>query len=136
MLQGSLESVEGSCKVCGSHDEEEEAGCDESAAANGSTSCSCPDNTKQGKTAQTRVVIDTHAASQCCDCPIMHMISMAEVTAFFHVFLQICPPSAMVATVATPQVWRAARWDHEKVRISPALREYATMTKQVRFEQL
>lgn len=47
--EGSLESVDGSCKVCGSHDEEEEAeaGCDESAAANRSTSCSCPDNTKQ-----------------------------------------------------------------------------------------
>ncbi|XP_029304658.1 gametogenetin-binding protein 2 [Cottoperca gobio] len=42
--EGSLESVEGDCKVCGSHDEE--AGCDQS-AANGSTSCSCPDNTKQ-----------------------------------------------------------------------------------------
>ncbi|CAJ1064405.1 LOW QUALITY PROTEIN: gametogenetin-binding protein 2 [Xyrichtys novacula] len=45
--EGSLESVEGTCKVCGSQDEEEEdAGCDE-AAANSSTSCNCPDNTKQ-----------------------------------------------------------------------------------------
>ncbi|XP_044078822.1 gametogenetin-binding protein 2 isoform X2 [Siniperca chuatsi] len=44
--EGSLESVEGTCKGCGSHDEEE-AGCDESVATNGSTSCSCPDNTKQ-----------------------------------------------------------------------------------------
>ncbi|TMS14293.1 Gametogenetin-binding protein 2 [Larimichthys crocea] len=49
--EGSLESVEGSCKVCGSHDEEEEeeeeeARCDESVATNGSTSCSCPDNIK------------------------------------------------------------------------------------------
>lgn len=48
MLQGSLESVD-SCKVCGSIDEEEEAGCGDSIAANGSTSCSCQDNTKQGK---------------------------------------------------------------------------------------
>ncbi len=47
VLQGSLES----CKDCGSHDDEEEAGCDESVAANGSTSCSCPDNTKPGKNA-------------------------------------------------------------------------------------
>lgn len=52
-MQGSLESVEATCKVCGSHEEEEEeAGCDESVAANGSTSCSCPDNTKQGKNAR------------------------------------------------------------------------------------
>lgn len=53
VLQGSLESVEGTCKVCGSHDEEEEeeedVGCDQSVSANGSTSCSCPDNSKQGK---------------------------------------------------------------------------------------
>lgn len=55
MLQGCLESVDGSCKVCGSHDEEEEeAGCDESVAAN-STSCSCP-NTKQGKNTQITVI--------------------------------------------------------------------------------
>lgn len=40
--EGSLES----CKVCGSHDEEEEAGLDQSVTANGGTSCSCPDNTK------------------------------------------------------------------------------------------
>ncbi|TKS83606.1 Gametogenetin-binding protein 2 [Collichthys lucidus] len=47
--EGSLESVDGSCKVCGSHEEEEEeeeARCDESVAAEGSTSCSCPDNIK------------------------------------------------------------------------------------------
>lgn len=50
VLQGSLESVEGTCKGCGSHDEEE-AGCDESIAASESTSCSCPDNTKQGRNA-------------------------------------------------------------------------------------
>uniref|UniRef100_UPI0037E818F8 gametogenetin-binding protein 2 n=1 Tax=Semicossyphus pulcher TaxID=241346 RepID=UPI0037E818F8 len=49
--EGSLESVEDTCKVCGSHDEEEEeeeeeAGCGET-ATNRSTSCNCPDNTKQ-----------------------------------------------------------------------------------------
>ncbi|XP_076025005.1 gametogenetin-binding protein 2 [Genypterus blacodes] len=51
--EGSLESVEGSCKVCGSHDEEEEeeeeeeeAGSGESVVANGSPSCSCPNNAK------------------------------------------------------------------------------------------
>uniref|UniRef100_A0A3B5B217 Gametogenetin-binding protein 2 n=1 Tax=Stegastes partitus TaxID=144197 RepID=A0A3B5B217_9TELE len=39
---------EGSCKVCGNHDEEEEeeAGCEESVATNSSPSCSCPDTTK------------------------------------------------------------------------------------------
>lgn len=42
----------------------------------------------------------------------------------------------MVVTAATPQVWRAVRLDREKVLISPAPREYATMTKQVRFERL
>lgn len=41
--EGSHES----CKVCGSHDEEEEAGLDQSVTANESTSCSCPDNAKQ-----------------------------------------------------------------------------------------
>ncbi|XP_034088949.1 gametogenetin-binding protein 2 [Gymnodraco acuticeps] len=46
--EGSLEAVEDACKVCGSHnEEEEETGCDQSVAANGSTSCICPDNTKQ-----------------------------------------------------------------------------------------
>lgn len=50
--------------------------------------------------------------------------------------LQICPPTAMVVTAATPQVSRAARRDREKVLILPALREYATTTKQVWFEQL
>ncbi|KAI4813892.1 hypothetical protein KUCAC02_003113 [Chaenocephalus aceratus] len=45
--EGSLEAVEDACKVCGSHNEEEETGCDQSVAANGSTSCICPDNTKQ-----------------------------------------------------------------------------------------
>lgn len=49
MLQGSLDSVEGRCKACGSHEEEEGAGCEEVIATNGSTSCSCPNNTKQGK---------------------------------------------------------------------------------------
>ncbi|KAM3601913.1 uncharacterized protein V6R79_021073 [Siganus canaliculatus] len=43
----SLESVEVSCKVCCSHDEEEEAGCDETISANEGSSCSCPENTKQ-----------------------------------------------------------------------------------------
>lgn len=49
--EGSLESVEGTCKVCGSNDEEEEeeeeAVCVQSVAASGSTSCSCPDTGKQ-----------------------------------------------------------------------------------------
>ncbi|XP_019941698.1 gametogenetin-binding protein 2 [Paralichthys olivaceus] len=46
--EDSLESVKDSCKVCGSHDdEEEEARCEASIAANISTSCSCSDNTKQ-----------------------------------------------------------------------------------------
>ncbi|XP_071386014.1 gametogenetin-binding protein 2 [Centroberyx affinis] len=45
--EGSLEDVEG-CKVCGSQDEEEEAGNEESIATNGTTSCSCPDTTKPG----------------------------------------------------------------------------------------
>lgn len=49
MWQGSLECVDSSCKVCSGNDEEEEAGSDESVGANRSTSCSCPDNTKQGK---------------------------------------------------------------------------------------
>lgn len=56
ILQGSLESAEGSCKVCGSQEEDEEAGCDESAAANQNTSCSCPDNIKQGKNAFNETV--------------------------------------------------------------------------------
>uniref|UniRef100_A0A3Q1CN82 Gametogenetin-binding protein 2 n=1 Tax=Amphiprion ocellaris TaxID=80972 RepID=A0A3Q1CN82_AMPOC len=38
---------EGSCKACGSHDEEEEVGCEASVATNGSPSCSCPDSSKQ-----------------------------------------------------------------------------------------
>lgn len=47
VLQGSLECVEGSYKVCGGHDEDEEdTGCDDS-ITNGNTSCIC--NTKQGK---------------------------------------------------------------------------------------
>ncbi|KAM7398452.1 hypothetical protein PAMA_006387 [Pampus argenteus] len=46
--EGSLDSVEGSCKACSSHDEEEEeAGCEESVTTNGSPSCNCPDNAKQ-----------------------------------------------------------------------------------------
>lgn len=46
--EGSLQCVDGSCKACGSHDEEEEeAGCEESVATSGSTSCTCPDSTKQ-----------------------------------------------------------------------------------------
>ncbi|XP_068600160.1 gametogenetin-binding protein 2 [Brachionichthys hirsutus] len=51
--EGSLDSVEGSCKVCGSHDEEEgeETGCDEIIATNGSTSCSC--DTKQDLSAHS-----------------------------------------------------------------------------------
>ena len=54
MLQGPFESVEGSCKACGSHDEEEEeANCEETVATNRSTSCSCPDNTKQGENTHT-----------------------------------------------------------------------------------
>ncbi|XP_068455827.1 gametogenetin-binding protein 2 [Clinocottus analis] len=51
LVEGSLESVESTCKVCGSPDEEEEeeaaARCDQSIAASGSTSCSCTDNIKQ-----------------------------------------------------------------------------------------
>ena len=53
VFQGSLEAVEDACKVCGSHNEVEETGCDQSVAANGSTSCICPDNTKQGNAAFT-----------------------------------------------------------------------------------
>ncbi|KAM3868932.1 gametogenetin-binding protein 2 [Diretmus argenteus] len=46
--EGSLESVQGSCKACGNQEEEEEeAGSGEGIAANRSTSCSCPDSTKQ-----------------------------------------------------------------------------------------
>lgn len=41
----------------------------------------------------------------------------------------------MVVTVATPPVWRAVRQVREKVPILPALREYATMMKQVCFEE-
>lgn len=46
--EGSLECVEGTCKVCGSQDEgeEEEVRCSE-ATANVSSSCICSDNTKQ-----------------------------------------------------------------------------------------
>lgn len=57
-------------------------------------------------------------------------------TNIFHVFFQICLPSVILVTAATPQVWRAVRQDREKVRTSPALREYATMTKQVWSEKL
>ncbi|XP_047463952.1 gametogenetin-binding protein 2 [Mugil cephalus] len=55
--EGSLESVERSCKACGSHDEEEEeeAGCEEGVATSGNTSCSCPDNTKQGLSSHSNV---------------------------------------------------------------------------------
>ena len=53
VLQGSFESVEGSCKACGSHDEEEEeAGCEETVDSSRSTSCNCPNN-KQGKNEHT-----------------------------------------------------------------------------------
>ncbi|XP_058482975.1 gametogenetin-binding protein 2 [Solea solea] len=47
--EGSLEFVEGSCKVCGSHDEEEEeeASCEEGVASKGLNSCTCPNDTKQ-----------------------------------------------------------------------------------------
>ncbi|TNN64990.1 Gametogenetin-binding protein 2 [Liparis tanakae] len=49
LVEGSLESVEATCKVCGIPDEEkeEEAKCDQSIAAIGSSSCSCPDDIKQ-----------------------------------------------------------------------------------------
>lgn len=43
---------------------------------------------------------------------------------------RICLPTAMVVTAATRPVSRAVRRDLEKVLILPALREYATMTKQ------
>ncbi len=52
------------------------------------------------------------------------------------VFPQICPPTATAVTAATPQVWTAVSPDRERVLMSPALKEYATMMKQVRFEQL
>lgn len=42
----------------------------------------------------------------------------------------------MVATAATPRVWKAVRLDHEKVLTLPARREYATMMKQVCFPEL
>lgn len=42
----------------------------------------------------------------------------------------------MVVTAATPRVWKAVRLDHEKVLTLPALREYATTTKQVCFREL
>lgn len=54
----------------------------------------------------------------------------------FHVFLQICPPTAMLVTMATPQVWMAVSQDHERVLTSPALKEYATMMNQVCFKLL
>ncbi|XP_020505639.2 gametogenetin-binding protein 2 isoform X1 [Labrus bergylta] len=55
--EGSLESVEDSCKVCGSQEEEEEeeeeeAGCDET-ATNQSSSCNCPESTKQNLSPQS-----------------------------------------------------------------------------------
>lgn len=40
----------------------------------------------------------------------------------------------MVATAATLQAWRAVRWDQEKALTLPALRESATMMKQVRLD--
>lgn len=44
--EGSLESVESSCKGCGS-DDEDENGCEERVPANENISCRCPGNTKQ-----------------------------------------------------------------------------------------
>ncbi|XP_043997323.1 gametogenetin-binding protein 2 isoform X2 [Gambusia affinis] len=47
--EGSFDSVEGSCKACGSHDEEEEeAGCEETVTTSRNASCNCSDNTKRG----------------------------------------------------------------------------------------
>ena len=52
VLQGSIEAVKDSCKVCGSHGEEEEtARCEEGITASGSTSCNCSVDTKQSKNA-------------------------------------------------------------------------------------
>ncbi|KAM6906908.1 gametogenetin-binding protein 2 [Xenentodon cancila] len=46
--EGSFESVESSCKACGSHDEEEEeAGCEGTVDSTRSTSCNCPNINKQ-----------------------------------------------------------------------------------------
>lgn len=46
--EGSFDSVEGSCKACGSHDdEEEEAGCEETVATIRNASCNYSDNTKR-----------------------------------------------------------------------------------------
>ncbi|KAM9846596.1 gametogenetin-binding protein 2 [Aulostomus maculatus] len=56
--EGSLDLVEGSCEACSCRDVEEEASCEESVSANGSTFCQCPDNTKQ----------DLHPHSNGSDC--------------------------------------------------------------------
>lgn len=51
LVEGGLEPAEGSCKVCGSHHEdeedEEEVICEDSVTINASTSCSFPDTAKQ-----------------------------------------------------------------------------------------
>lgn len=115
--------MEDGCKVCGSHDEEEGAGCEEGIATNGSTSCSCPDNTKPGKDA------DRH--------------NNKPLNLYFHVdsFLrttkknfQIWSRTAMAVTVDTLQVWRAVKQDHGKALTLPAQRESVTMMKQVQQE--
>lgn len=49
VLKASLESVEGSCEACASHDKAGDASYEGSVSSTGSTSCSCPDNTKQGE---------------------------------------------------------------------------------------
>uniref|UniRef100_A0AAQ6A1P1 Gametogenetin-binding protein 2 n=1 Tax=Amphiprion ocellaris TaxID=80972 RepID=A0AAQ6A1P1_AMPOC len=62
--ESSLESVEGSCKACGSHDEEEEVGCEASVATNGSPSCSCPDSSKQGNALLRQVLPGSEMGSR------------------------------------------------------------------------
>ncbi|XP_056140558.1 gametogenetin-binding protein 2 isoform X1 [Lampris incognitus] len=64
--EGSLESVEISCKVCGSHDEEEEeVVCVDVMVANGSTACSCSDRTILGS-AQVSQGLSPHGNGSDC----------------------------------------------------------------------
>lgn len=68
LLKVSLESIKATCQVCGSPDEEkEEARCDQTTAANGSTPCSCPDNIKRGRNAHRHLdfVVQLGIVSSC-----------------------------------------------------------------------
>ncbi|XP_028323219.1 gametogenetin-binding protein 2 [Gouania willdenowi] len=57
-IEGSLESMEGSCKACGSQDEEEEVGCEGRMATNESTTCNCQGGDKKD--------LSTHSNSSDC----------------------------------------------------------------------